>query len=93
MKTTSILNFAAVASLTVLIASLVITQDALISTALFAATVATLIAIHDYSPRKYFVVTSPRSRVTTRHQTVLRFPQPRVTPRRKTVSPRISVSV
>ncbi len=92
MKTTSILTFAAAASLTGLIASLVITQDAMISTALFAAFVATLIAVHDYSPRKYFSVTAPRASAAVRQPAAARFPLPRVSPRRKAVCPRVSVS-
>lgn len=91
MKTTSILNLAVVASLTVLFAGLIVTQDALISTALFAATVAMLIALHDYSPRKYFVVTSLRSNIAARHPAIARFPGPRVAPRRKVTTPRVSV--
>lgn len=58
MTKTSLLSYAAAASLAAFLISLVAVQDAMLSCTILATTMATLIMLHDYSPRSYFVVTA-----------------------------------
>lgn len=60
MTKTSLLTYTAAASLAAFLISLLTFDDTMVSCAILATTMATLIMLHDYSPRSYFVVTTSR---------------------------------